>query len=78
MGLIFMDCTNNNSIYHCIIEEDPSTTSKVIAEHRQVSHKATQQLMRSHEETLKEFGRAEFEMRLLQTKGGTQMETVNK
>jgi len=58
------------------IETDPFTTSKVIAEHGKVSHKATQQLIRTHEETLREFGRVEFEMRPLKTRGGIQNEVI--
>jgi len=47
--LVFMDPDS--------IKEEPFTTSKVIAEHGNVSHKATQQLIRTHIETLNEFGR---------------------
>lgn len=56
--------------------ETPFTTSKIIAENGKVSHKAVQQLVRKHEIHLKEFGRVEFEMRPLITKGGVQNETV--
>lgn len=58
------------------LNEIPFTTSKLVAEHGKVRHKNTLDLIRVHEDDLKEFGRLAVESRPLKTKGGIQSETV--
>lgn len=50
----------------------PFTTSEVIAEYAGVKRHAVQSLIQKHESDFAEFGRVAFEMRPLETKGGTQ------
>ena len=57
------------------LNEIPFTTSKLVAEHGKVRHKNTLDLIRVHEDDLKEFGRLAVESRPLKTKGGIQSET---
>ncbi len=54
------------------IEEEPFTTSKVIAENGKVQHHTVTRLIQTYENDLKEFGRVRFKIDTLQTKGGLQ------
>jgi phage regulator Rha-like protein len=63
-SLVFLEPDNIKAI--------PFTTSDVIAENSKVSHHAIQQMISKYQKDLEEFGRVAFEMRALQTKGGTQ------
>ncbi|HGL4077102.1 Rha family transcriptional regulator [Enterococcus faecalis] len=44
------------------IEEEPFTTSKIIAEYAEIEHRAVRQLIRTYEKDLNEFGKTTFEM----------------
>ncbi|MFG5536436.1 Rha family transcriptional regulator [Enterococcus faecalis] len=44
------------------IEEEPYTTSKIIAEYAEIEHRAVRQLIRTYEKDLNEFGKTTFEM----------------
>lgn len=50
------------------ITEEPFTTSAVIADYAEIEHRAVRQLIRKHEEDLKEFGKTTFQMSKI-TKG---------
>ena len=64
MKLVFIKSSNLN--------EEPFTTSKVIAECGNVEHHTVTKLIQTYESDLEEFGRLRFEIEPLKTKGGVQ------
>ncbi|MTK13257.1 MAG: transcriptional regulator, partial [Clostridiaceae bacterium] len=68
--LVFLETNNLN--------EEPFTTSKIIAEYGQVEHHALQQLILKYEDDIKEFGVIAFEMRKLENSKGGRPEKIYK
>lgn len=66
----------NDLVYLSPNTEDPFTTSEVIAECAGVKRDTVQKLIQRHGKDLREFGRAGFEIRTLQTRGGQQMAKI--
>lgn len=68
--LVFINSNNLN--------EEPYTTSQVIAKYGQVQHHTVTKLIQTYEKDLNEFGRVRFKIDTLQTKGGIQKVKIYK
>lgn len=66
----------NDLVYLAPNNEEPFTTSEVIAECAGVKRDTVQKLVQRHEKDFREFGRVGFEIRPMQTRGGEQMVKV--
>lgn len=60
------------------LNEEPYTTSKIIAEYGNVNHDTVQRLIRNYSKDLKEFGVIGFEIRKLQNSNGGRPEKIYK
>lgn len=67
--LVFLESDNMN--------EEPFTTSRIIADHAEIEHRAVMQLIRKYEADLKEFGKTTFEMSKLTSGRGRKSKTYH-
>ena len=60
------------------IEEEPFTTSKIIAEYAEIEHRAVRQLIRTYEKDLNEFGKTTFAMSKINKGRGKQQKIYQR